>query len=87
MSDIENDVLYENPGLDLELIDALGVLLKRHGLEGGGGGRALSAALVVRWEYDSGATDRFVINTSDNHTGIELYLHGACSLGWDLSPE
>ena len=80
MSDIENEVLYENPSLDVELLDAVAELFKRHGLDGGDGGRALAAALVVRWEYDNKATDRFMVNTADNAVGLELFLHGASAL-------
>lgn len=83
MSEIENEVLYENPSLDIELLNVIAELFKRHGLDGGGGGRTLAAALAVRWEYDSGETDRFVVNTSEEATGVELFIHGAIGLGWE----
>jgi hypothetical protein len=47
----------------------------------------LAAALVVRREYDDEATARFVVNASDDATGLTLFLHGASALSSVQPPE
>lgn len=78
MTDLPKYVKYDNPGLDAELLAALEELLTNHGLDSGRGGRGLTAAVVVRWEYpDDPEPDRFVLATGDSEITADMFFHGA----------
>lgn len=78
MSDLSRYTQYDNPGLDAEVLGALEALLVKHQLDSGRGGRALTAAVVVRWKYpDDAEPERFIIGTGDNPTNADMFAGGA----------
>ena len=63
------------------MLAALEGLIGKHGLDSGRGGRGLTAAVVVRWEYpDDPEPDRFVMATGDREISADMLSHGAFGL-------
>lgn len=78
MSDLSRNIRYDNPGLDADLLAAIEALVTKHRLDDGRSGRALTAAVVVRWEYpDDEEPERFFIGTGDNPTNANMLSSGA----------
>lgn len=97
MSDLSKYTQYDTSGSDAELRAALADLITKHQLDSGRGGRALTAAAVVRWEYpDDAEPDRFIIGTGDRPTNADMFTRcrpaavlphwpGPWSRGWRRS--